>query len=169
MGETARTLLHRLLVSDYAELKRRLKRRLGSDDAASEVLHETYLRLGRMGEVGVIDSPTAYLFRVSLNVAADRRRADARTLTAAEVESLRQMADHALDPGRIAEARQEIEALERALHELSPRRRAIFVAARLEGVSHPALAERFGISTRMVEKELKRAFDHCAARLGRKS
>jgi RNA polymerase sigma factor (sigma-70 family) len=168
MGETVRTLLHRLFLSDYGELKRRLKRRLGSDDAASEVLHETYLRLDRMGDVGVIESPGAYLFRMSLNVAADRRRSQARRLTAAEVESVREMADHVLDPARIAEARQQVALLERALQELSPRRRAIFIAARLEGISHQALAQRFSISTRMVEKELKRAFDHCAARLGRK-
>jgi RNA polymerase sigma-70 factor (ECF subfamily) len=55
--------------------------------------------------------------------------------------------------------------LERALDELTPRRRAILIAARLEEVPHVEIAARFGISTRMVEKELRSALIHCGQRL----
>ncbi len=48
---------------------------------------------------------------------------------------------------------------------LRPRRRAIFVAARLEGIPYPEIAARFGISTRYLERELKQALDHCRERL----
>jgi RNA polymerase sigma-70 factor (ECF subfamily) len=58
-------------------------------------------------------------------------------------------------------------ALVRALDELPPRCRAIFIAARLDEVPHKALAERYGISMRTVERELKRAMEHCGERLGR--
>jgi len=50
---------------------------------------------------------------------------------------------------------------------LPPRPRAILLAARLDGLSRQQIAERFGISVSMVEKELKRAQEHCAARFGR--
>jgi len=168
MSEVTPTSLQRLLVSGYDDLKTRLKHRLGSETLASEILHETYLRLHRLGAAGPVESPKAYLLRVALNVAASGRRADNRRLTRSEVEVLLHRPDHAVDPGQIAEGRSEIEALQRALNELPARRRAILLASRIEETSHQDIARRFGISTRMVEKELKLALVHCAERLDRK-
>jgi len=59
-----------------------------------------------------------------------------------------------------------LEVLKRALAELPPRRRAIFIAARVDGISHEEIARRFGLSRTMVQKELRRAIDHCLDRLG---
>jgi RNA polymerase sigma-70 factor (ECF subfamily) len=50
---------------------------------------------------------------------------------------------------------------------LPPRRRAVLLAVRLEGLSRQQIAERFGISTSMVEKELRQAQEYCATRFGR--
>jgi RNA polymerase sigma factor (sigma-70 family) len=125
-------LLRALLVDRYEELKRRLARRLGSSDLATEALQETWLRLQRPGEPGVLNRPDAYLFRVALNVAADRRDAERRRLALSEVEMLRHLDDDELDPERFAESRSEVVALAQALDELSPRCRAIFIAARLD-------------------------------------
>jgi RNA polymerase sigma factor (sigma-70 family) len=167
MSETTRATLRALLEAGYAAFRERLKRRLGSEDLADDALQDTWLRLARGGDVGVVRSPDTYLFRIALNVAADRRQAERRRLSQAEVTAAIHMADDRLDPGRIAEARAEIAALERALEELSPRRRAIFILARVEEVAHDEIARRFGISPRMVEKELRHALDHCSARLSR--
>lgn len=167
MAETTQAALRQLLASGYEDFKKRLKRRLGSEELANEVLHDTYLRLARAGNIADVQNPKAYLFRIALNLAADRRQADNRRLTRSEIDALRHIADAALDPARIVEARLEVEALERALEELPARRRAIFIASRVEEVPHQEIAARFGISTRMIEKELKRALEHCAARLDR--
>jgi RNA polymerase sigma factor (sigma-70 family) len=166
--ESTPTSLQRLLVSGYDDLKTRLKHRLGSESLASEILHETYLRLHRLGSIGPVQSPKAYLLRIALNVAATGRKADHRRLTRSEVEVLRHGSDHAADPAQIAEARSDIEALQRALNELPARRRAILLASRIEEAPHQDIARRFGISTRMVEKELKLALVHCGERLDRK-
>ncbi|MEZ0222819.1 MAG: RNA polymerase sigma factor [Tardiphaga sp.] len=167
MTQTSWASLRALLVDRYEELKRRLARRLGSADLAAEALQETWLRLQRPGEPGVLGRPDAYLFRVALNVAADRRDAERRRLALSEVEMLRHLDDDELDPERFAESRSEIAALARALDELPPRCRAIFIAARLDEIPHKDIAAQYGISTRMVERELKRALDHCSGRLGR--
>lgn len=159
--------LRGLLVDRYDDLKHRLARRLGSKELATEALQETWLRLERAGDPGPLQRPESYLYRIALNIAADRRDADRRRLTLSEVEALRHQDEDELDPARIAEARSDIAALMTALGELSPRCRAIFVAARLDETPHKEIAGRFGISTRMVERELKRAFEHCAERLGR--
>ena len=167
MADTTQTALRQLLASGYEDFKKRLKRRLGSEELADEVLHDTYLRVARAGDIADVQNPRAYLFRIALNLAADRRQADNRRLTRPEIDALLHIADAALDPARIVEARFEVEALERALEELPARRREIFIASRVEEVPHQEIAARFGISTRMIEKELKRALEHCAARLDR--
>jgi len=161
------TPLVTLFLTSYDEFKVRLKRRLGSDDLACDVLQETYLRVDRMDATHTLSKPNAYLYRMALNIAADRRQADARLLTGAEVEDLLQVAEDQ-DPARIVGGQQEIQCLLGALYELPARRRRIFIAARLEEASHLEIAQRFGISTRMVEKELKAALGYCATRLERK-
>jgi RNA polymerase sigma-70 factor (ECF subfamily) len=167
MAGTTPTFLQQLLVSGYDDLKKRLRRRLGSEAFASEILHETYLRLDRLNSAAPLQSPKAYLLRVALNVAADRRKHDNRKLTPSEIELLRHSADHMVDPAQIVEGRFEIEALCRALDDLPERRRAILLASRIEEAPHEEIAERLGISIRTVEKELKRALVHCGERLDR--
>jgi hypothetical protein len=54
MAETTWALLRDLLTDRYTEFKVRLTRRLGSEELASESLHETWLRLNRSGHVGSI-------------------------------------------------------------------------------------------------------------------
>jgi RNA polymerase sigma factor (sigma-70 family) len=159
--------LRLLLVDRYGDFKARLARRLGSTELAVEALQETWLRLERPGRPIALQRPDAYLFRIVLNVAANRRDADRRRLALSEVEALRHIDDDEIDPERIAASRSEIAALIRALDELPPRCRAIFLAARSDGLPHKTIAAHHGISTRMVERELKRALEHCSARLGR--
>ena len=157
-----------LFLTSYDDFKVRLRRRLGSEDLANDVLHETYLRVDRMEDAPDIAQPNAYLYRMALNIAADRRQSDARLLTGSEVEELLQVSDEALDPARVVGGQKEIQLLLSALYELPARRRKIFIAARLEEAPHLEISQRFGISTRMVEKEIKAALGHCAARLERK-
>jgi RNA polymerase sigma-70 factor (ECF subfamily) len=105
---------------------------------------------------------------MALNIAADRRQADARLLTGSEVEELLQTVDEAQDPSRVVGGQREIQSLLKALYELPARRRQILIAARLEEAPHLEISRRFGISTRMVEKEIKAGLGHCAQRLERK-
>ncbi|NVO13584.1 MAG: RNA polymerase sigma factor [Rhodoplanes sp.] len=156
-----------LLIRDYVKLKSRLVRRLGSTDAATEVLHEVYLRLGVSDSAATIHNPDAYLYRAALNVAADSREADRRWVDKVSIEALRHRDDHELDPEEIVLARQEWKALLVALEQLPARRRAIFLAARLEELRHREIASRFGISIDTVDRELKQAFEFLAERFGK--
>jgi RNA polymerase sigma factor (sigma-70 family) len=168
MKDTGQSSMVRLFLTSYDDFKVRLRRRLGSEDLANDVLHETYLRVDRMDAPSDIAQPNAYLYRMALNIAADRRQADARLLTGSEIEELLQVSDEALDPARVVGGQKEIQTLLKALYELPARRRKIFIAARLEEAPHLEISRRFGISTRMVEKEIKAALGHCATRLERK-
>ena len=163
MTEPVLTMLRRLLVDDYYGLKERLARRFGSADFASEVLHEAWLRLDRANPdaaVAAVHNPKAYLYRIALNVATDQRRTEQSWLGKADIEAHYRRSYDELDPARVAEARFQIEALANAINELPARRRAVFIAARLEHLPHKNIAERLGVTVRVVDRELKAALDH---------
>lgn len=169
MKVTGHSPMVSLFLASYEDFKARLHKRLGSEDLASDVLHETFLRVDRMEVPPNLLQPNAYLYRIALNIAADRREADARLLTGSEIEALLQTGNEALDPSRVVGGQREIESLVKALYELPARQRRILIAARFEEAPHQEIARRFGISTRMVEKEIKAALGFCAQRLERKS
>ncbi len=121
--------LRALFTDSYSDLKSRLARRLGSLDAAGDVLHETYLRLERLDGQAAIANPKAYLFRMALNVASDQKQANNRLLTAVELEDLWRLGDETIDPETIVAARSELALFKAALKELSPRSQAILMAA----------------------------------------
>lgn len=166
MTETPLATLRRLFLDRYDELKTRLARRLGSTDVAADVMQDTWLRLARADAIGTVRNPGNYLLRVVLNVAQDRRRAEKRHLSTAEIDSLLHLADEAPGPAQVAEARSEHEVLAAVLAELPPRRRAILLAARLDNLPRQEIADRLGISLRLVSKELHLAHEHCVARCG---
>jgi RNA polymerase sigma factor (sigma-70 family) len=168
MVQMTRAALRDLLAARYDEFRIRLMRKLGSEELASVMLHETWLRLHRQDEVGPVKSPTGYLMRMAVNIATDFHRAEGRRLRRSEVRSMLEIADLAPGPEQLAEAHFAFEAFQRAVRELPERARAILIAARIEGVPHQAIADRFGISKRMVQIELKRAVEYCEAQLDRK-
>ncbi len=165
MSDAERTALRQALVVNYADLSRRLTRRLGSSEAANEALQETYLRLESASVLGSIRNPIGYLLRIAVNIAVDRRRADARRLSSTEVDALLDFADEAPGPARIVEARSELQALERALAEMPPRRRAIFKAVLLDKIPRRDIAKRFNVSIRTIDIEVQRALEYGARRL----
>ncbi|KRQ92814.1 RNA polymerase sigma factor [Bradyrhizobium valentinum] len=163
MTESIVAMLRRLLIDDYYGLRERLARRYGSADFASEVLHEAWLRLGRAEAppsiAAAVNNPKAYLYRIALNVAIDQKRTEKSWLGKAEIEALYRRTFDELDPARVVEARGEVKALAKAINELPPRRRAIFMAARLENLPYKVIAERLGVTVRIVDRELKAALD----------
>jgi RNA polymerase sigma-70 factor (ECF subfamily) len=165
MTNATPTMLRGLLAARYDDLKARLSRRLGSSELASDALQDTYVRLGVAEVSGPIRSPAAYLFRMAFNVAMDQKRVEKRRLVRNEIHDLLDIADEAPGPDRIAEARFEVEALQKSIAELPPRRRVILLAARLQGMPQREIASRLGVSLRLVEKELRLAQEYCAQKL----
>jgi RNA polymerase sigma-70 factor (ECF subfamily) len=169
MVDDVQLSLRQLFVAGYEDLKRRLTRRLGSADTAAEALHETYLRLDGIEGGEAVRNPAGLLYRMALNTAMDGYRADARWLRRTELEALQHEGEDRLTPERIAMAQSEIALLEAALAEMPARRRAIFMSALIEDVPYRVIAENFGVSVRLVEREVSRALGHAEGRLERKS
>jgi RNA polymerase sigma factor (sigma-70 family) len=167
MNDFNRAALRRFFVLGYDELRARLTRRFGSVDLASDALHETWLRLETAVPAGVVRSPKNYLLTMAANVALRRLRAESNFVTLTDAKMAVGISDDAPDPECVAIASSEIAVLAKALSELTPRRREILLASRLDGVQLWAIAERLGVSQRLVEIELKHALAHCALRVDR--
>ncbi|MDC7787034.1 RNA polymerase sigma factor [Rhodoplanes sp. TEM] len=160
--------LRTYLVERYTDLRDRLARRLGSSDRADDALQDTYLRLHGTEIAGELRNPGAYLLRAAYNAALNRIRSENRLLGPGDIDALMHVADDAPSAQRVLEDRLDLDRLSAALRELPPRRRDILLAVRLDGASHREIAARFGISASLVEKELKKAQEHCARRVKRR-
>jgi|AGTN01.1.fsa_nt_gi RNA polymerase sigma factor, sigma-70 family len=165
MTESVWALLQHRLLLRYEDLKRRLAHQLGSSELAGDALQETWLRLERGGPEAAVRSLDTYLYRIALNIARDHRRAEGRRQASAEIGDVLNVADDRPDAAQTAEARSDLDALKMILAELPARRRAILIAARLDGLPRRDIAAHFGISERFVQRELRDGQDYCVARL----
>ena len=149
----------------YPQLRDRLARRLGSADVADDALNETFLKVDRLTDDRPIQNASGYLFRMAMNTASDQRRAAARLVSASEIDDAMAIADTRPDALQSLEGRAALAVMRAAIAALTPRRRQILEAVRMQGQSCKALAIELGLSRRTVEIELRHALDQCAAHL----
>lgn len=149
-------LLLETLETDYDLLLSRLTGTLRSPDAASEALHDAYLKLGRGPRIGDIRHPLAYLYRMAINLAKNRRRHEA-LFTPEDAVAALELADDAPDPERAVSARRTLSRVFDMLEALPAQRRQIFLAAWRDEKTQVQIAAEFGLHKRTVQKELARA------------
>lgn len=166
LGASNRSILQAVLTADYDGLVKRLTRRFGSSDFASETLHETFARLDGMSNETVLKNPKDYLFRAAINVGKNRLRAERLRASAADIDAVLDVAADNPGPAQIAEARSEMDALLRALEGLPARTRQVFEAALFRDLPYAQIAENLGISIRTVERDVQTALEHCSRVLG---
>ncbi|MBN9505351.1 MAG: RNA polymerase sigma factor [Altererythrobacter sp.] len=169
MTEPSRILLRRSLVDGYNEFRRRLARRLGSSTLASEALNETWIALGRGGELGQVADADAYVYRAALNAAGALRKRDERHGGHLDLADLPDVADDAPLADRAAVARDEVERMMEALRELPQRQREAFLECFRGDTLPEVIAERWQVSVRTIQADIRGAILHCADRLGRKN
>lgn len=157
--------LRQHLISAYAQLRRRLTHIVGSQDDACDALQEAWLRLEGLSESTAVRNHDAYLLAMATNIALNARRDNHVLINASDIEEVDELADAVHNPVRVVAARQEIEAMQAILARMPPRRRAILLTARVEGASNAQIAQRFGISLSMVNKEMRLALTFCRAQM----
>ena len=141
-----RTPLRRFLASRSAV------RPVDLDDVAQEV----FLRLLRYDTAEIVEHPQAYLFKMAANVAAEwsirssnRLPHEPHWLTALVAED---RPDDAMDS--------EVAHLEikRALGTLAPRERDVLKLYFEEGLSQAEIAQRLGVSFRIVRRDFEKSY-----------
>ncbi|WP_207147858.1 hypothetical protein, partial [Listeria monocytogenes] len=75
----------------------------------------TYVRLQRTDIKDEIRNPRSYLLSMAINIASNRIRSEARHLSAGDIQDLVELPDETPNQERVAEARSDLKAVERAL------------------------------------------------------
>jgi len=152
----------------YDDMRAAVRRRGASAGLDEEVVHDLYLQLSKRPDSVVGKrSLRSFLVRAAVNLCIDRaRRAalEARIFEAldADVHGARMAAapaDLHLDIER------KLAVLQRAIFELPPQCRIVFVAYRVGGMGKDEIAAHLGIKRGMVNRHLRKAMLHCMDRL----
>lgn len=159
-------LLLNALLADQGELLARLTAALGSRDMAQEMLHDVYLKLKSEPRIGEIRSPRAYLYRMAINLAKNKRRTESRFVSVDDV-MITGVPDEAPDQERILLATDEMDRAVEFLRSLPPKRKAIFLARWRDEKTQVEIASEFGMHKRSVQKELDKAERFLKHKLGR--
>lgn len=147
-----------------------LLRKLRDPADINDALQEICLRVFRYVVHTPIQAPVSFCFRVAGRVAIDFARsqgqaAGPRSLQFEEVED-HQLAD-LCSPERAVSAYQQLELVKAAIRGLPPGCRHVFLLSRSSGLTNAQIAERCGISVKMVEKQISRALHALRARTDR--
>jgi len=157
------------LAARYNQLRDRLAARLGSQDLAGEALHETWIKLNDVNDDAPVADPDAYIYRAAVNMAATMAAKQRRVLGSQDIEDILSVADDAPGPERIAIARSELAHIWKVLGELTPRQRHVFIESFTGTMTHEELADRYGVTIRLIQMDLRNAILHCARRARRKN
>ncbi len=148
------------LARNYHEaLVRFLMLRVGSKEEAREIAQEAYAKLLALDRPGSISFLAGYLWRTAANLAIDRRRQRTVRQRFADVAV---QGEEKLAPSaeRVAEGRQRLAIVERALGELPPRCLEAFTLRVLDGMRFDDVAREMRISDRMAQIYVARALEY---------
>jgi RNA polymerase sigma factor (sigma-70 family) len=146
-------------------LLRFLRLRLNSEADAREAAQEAYVRMLQLDSPDQPSFLRAYLFKVAANVATDflRSRGRRNRVFVGEIAEAPEPAPQE----RALSARQQLDLIELALHELPPRCQEAFRLSRHEGWSSTRISTHLHVSDRMVRLYLVRALEHVQTTLDR--
>lgn len=142
-----------------------LRRKLANGQDASDVSHDTFLRLLCLDNPQSLREPRAYLLVIASRLLINRYRRDR-----VETEALRQVAVlmrsvEERTPAEIAAAQSLLRRLLLMLaEELPDHVRRAFLLSRVDGLSYAQIAEQLGVSESSVKQYLARALVHCHKR-----
>jgi RNA polymerase sigma-70 factor (ECF subfamily) len=149
-----------------AELLNFFRGRVARSQDAADLAQESWSRMMHY-RLETVASSRGLLFTIARNVLKNHWRWSAlrqieQSTDFAELE----VSSDAPGPDRHLQASLDLEALEAAVIALPPKCRTVFLLSRIEGLSNAEVAQRCGISVKMVEKHLAKAIVACRARVG---
>ncbi|MBN9672211.1 sigma-70 family RNA polymerase sigma factor [Roseibium aggregatum] len=166
---TAETLAARKTLDDaieayYDDIRHAMLRQGAGPGQATEIVHDLYVQLCRKPErLAGKNSLRAFLIRAALNLGIDRARRSAFERKLFDVLDERAHAIQAKsDPLETRlDMPKRIAVLQRAIFDLPPQCRKVFIAYRIAGMAKPQIAEDLGIKTDSVDRHLRNAMLRC--------
>lgn len=158
------------LIEHHDELLQYLRKRLRDREAAADLAQETCSRMLKYRDAAHIEDRRLMLFRIANNLILEHHRTRQRRQAAGHVslEDIGPLREHAPSVEAIVDARQAVDTLLRqTIVGLPPKCRLAFMLSRFDELSYPQIAERMGVSVKMVEKHITKALLACRAAVGR--
>lgn len=159
-SETGDSALSEIYRAHAPGLLRYLARHAERQDLG-DLVNESFVRFAtaQAKSSSRVENPGAYLQRIARNLLRDRARIAVRRSSARHV-SVDDVPIAGDDPVAQLEARDQIDRVQKALSRFSPKTRAVFLARRLNGLSHKEIAARTGLSGQGVEYHMAKAIRH---------
>ncbi|MGO3741470.1 sigma-70 family RNA polymerase sigma factor [Kerstersia sp.] len=133
-----------------------LRRRLGNDADAADLVQDTFLSVICSGKAAEIIEPRSYLTTIARCLVAHRYRR--RQLEEAYLQALAALPEEVeMSPETRALALETLQRLDKMLDGLPPRVREAFVMVHLQGASYQEVAQALGVSASSVKQYLMRA------------
>ncbi len=149
-----------------AELLNFFRGRVKRPQDAADLAQESWSRLMHY-RFETVASSRGLLFTIARNVLKNHWRWSAlRQIEQSTDFTELEVSSDAPGPDRHLQATIDLEALEAAVIALPLKCRTVFLLSRIEGLSNAEVAQRCGISVKMVEKHLAKAIVACRARVG---
>lgn len=164
------TFIANLYSETVADLRRYLRGSLGSIEAAEDVAQETYTRLIRMSDPGVIRHPRAFLFkaagRLALNYLRQSKRRHYSDPNVIEFDERYHGQNMGLGPESINSRLEELVLVSGALEGMTDKTRLIFSMHRFEEKTYGEISIHLSISRKTVEYHMTRALKHLMFQCG---
>lgn len=153
-------------------LVRKLQGRIGNQAEAEDTAQQVFVQMAASGHLPDAGKELAYLDRSAAHAQIDtwRKRGGERALVVVSAIEGGDMLDtvaagEASDPLNVAHHREQLARLDAAMAELPERQRQAFSLHAVDGLTQAEVAERMGVSLRMVSKHISRALAYCELRL----
>ena len=151
------------------ELLEYLGRRLRDPETAADLAQETLSRMMKYRDSPDIADRRLMLFRIANNLVTEYHRTRQRHHAGSHfsLDETGPLRESAPPVEAIVDARIALDTLlKRTITALPPKCRLAFMLSRFDGLSYPQIAERMGISVKMVEKHITKALLACRAAVG---
>lgn len=150
------------------KLKARLINMVRCKDIAEDIAHDAFLRINSLDNPESIENPWGYLFTISHNLIKDRAKAlKVREKHRMTIEQKEEDSIDQLSPEYNVLAQEKFNMAVRAIENLPPKCRKVFLMHKIHNLSHKEIAETMGISKNTVEKHIVRAMVRCHASMSR--
>jgi len=162
----APTKLMDTYVSQHNNLRRFFTMRLGSREAAEDIVQDIAIRVRELdpNTAMQIQNHGAFIYRMGCNIMLDRLKQQRRACARDRAWTRTQLVEHngvsvadTPDPDAAIAARQRITRILAILENLSPQCGRAFRLHKFDGLSHSQVADTMGITRSAVEKHVSKA------------
>jgi len=152
---------------NHSNLVNFFRHRLARQQDAADLAQESWSRLLHYRQVQPPASLRSLLFTIARNVLKNYWRWSALHQIEQPTDFTKlDVVSRAPDVEQQWQARRWLEVLETVVAGMPDKRRTVFLLSRIEGMSNAEIAQRCGISVKMVEKHLATAIVQCRAQVG---